>query len=140
METTNEVEAISQPGLVVGGLLVEGGSVLLCHRRPDRPWYPDVWDVPGGHLEEGEAPAEALVRELGEELGVVAAATAMSSVAVLRDGAVVLHLLRVRGWVGEPNNADPEEHDEVRWIGIDDLVRLKLAHPALLAVFVEVLA
>ena len=26
-----------------------GERILLCHRRPDRAWYPDVWDLPGGH-------------------------------------------------------------------------------------------
>lgn len=31
---------------VVGALLVRGGAVLLCHRRPDRRWYPACWDLP----------------------------------------------------------------------------------------------
>jgi ADP-ribose pyrophosphatase YjhB (NUDIX family) len=44
--------------------------VLLCHRSPGRRWYPDVWDLPGGHVEAGESPARAPVREVHEELGV----------------------------------------------------------------------
>lgn len=39
---------------VVAGLLVRGTEVLLGHRSPGRRWYPDVWDLPGGHVEDGE--------------------------------------------------------------------------------------
>ena len=36
---------------VVAGVLIRDGHVLLCHRSPAREWYPDVWDLPGGHVE-----------------------------------------------------------------------------------------
>jgi 8-oxo-dGTP diphosphatase len=55
---------------VVGAVLVDRSRVLLCHRRPDRAWYPDVWDLPGGHLEPGESSLAALGRECREELGI----------------------------------------------------------------------
>ncbi|HWM87810.1 MAG TPA: (deoxy)nucleoside triphosphate pyrophosphohydrolase [Kofleriaceae bacterium] len=58
-----------QPKLVVAGLLGTGdGRVLLTRRRPDQP-LPDQWELPGGKIEPGEAPDEALRRELVEELG-----------------------------------------------------------------------
>jgi 8-oxo-dGTP pyrophosphatase MutT (NUDIX family) len=52
-------------------LLRQHGQILLCHRSIERPWDPDVWDLPGGHLEPDEAPGDALVRELQEELGII---------------------------------------------------------------------
>ena len=55
---------------VATAVLVNSDRVLLCHRHPNRSWYPNVWDVPGGHIEDAETPAEAVVRELREELGV----------------------------------------------------------------------
>lgn len=55
---------------VVVGALVREGRVLLVHRRPDKRAYPDIWDLPGGVIEDGESELDALARELHEELGV----------------------------------------------------------------------
>ena len=52
---------------IVMAVLVRDDCVLLGHRHPERSWYPDVWDLPGGHVEDGEAPAAALRRELSED-------------------------------------------------------------------------
>ena len=52
------------------GVLVKGDSVLLGLRSKDTSFYPDTWDVFGGHCEEGESIEQTLVRELDEELGV----------------------------------------------------------------------
>ena len=57
---------------IVAGVIVMDSRILLCHRSPGRRWYPDVWDLPGGHVEVGESSADALKRELLEELGVAA--------------------------------------------------------------------
>jgi 8-oxo-dGTP diphosphatase len=49
----------------------DDGEFLLYLRdnKPDIP-FPDHWDLIGGHVEEGETPEEALVREVKEELGI----------------------------------------------------------------------
>lgn len=58
------------PKLVVAALVTDGaGRILLTRRRPDQP-LPDKWELPGGKMEPGESPGEALVRELSEEIGV----------------------------------------------------------------------
>jgi mutator protein MutT len=51
-------------------MLVRDGCLLLERRRDDARVRAGVWDTPGGHLEAGETPAQALVRELREELGI----------------------------------------------------------------------
>jgi len=56
------------PTLVVAALVGRAdGRVLLTLRRPDQP-LPDQWELPGGKMEPGEAPDDALVRELVEEI------------------------------------------------------------------------
>jgi len=37
------------------GLLVRADRVFLVHRSPAKTWYPNVWDLPGGHVEPGES-------------------------------------------------------------------------------------
>lgn len=55
--------------LVVAALCRDGEDrVLLTQRRADQP-MPLLWELPGGKVEPGEAPVDALARELAEELG-----------------------------------------------------------------------
>ena len=56
------------PQLVALALLTSGSRVLL-ERRPDDGSLPGLWQFPGGKVEFGEHPWEALRRELREELG-----------------------------------------------------------------------
>jgi 8-oxo-dGTP pyrophosphatase MutT (NUDIX family) len=53
-----------------GALLVRGRHILLATRADDRPFYPGVWDIIGGHCEPNETPADTLTRELLEEIGI----------------------------------------------------------------------
>lgn len=52
---------------VVAGLLVFESRVLACRRRSDQD-HASKWEFPGGKVEDGEDPRDALVRELREEL------------------------------------------------------------------------
>ena len=52
---------------VVAGLLVSDGRILACRRRSDQE-HASKWEFPGGKVEPGEDPRDALVRELREEL------------------------------------------------------------------------
>jgi 8-oxo-dGTP pyrophosphatase MutT (NUDIX family) len=99
---------------VVAGLLVRAGDVLLCHRSPNRRWYPDVWDLPGGHIEPGESPHAALVRELHEELEIVIPAPAVPPFARVARRDFDCRIWIVRTWRGTPHLAS-DEHDDLRW-------------------------
>ena len=57
---------------VVAALIEDGGKLLVCQRRRGDT-FGMMWEFPGGKLQAGETPAEALRRELFEELGVKAA-------------------------------------------------------------------
>jgi 8-oxo-dGTP diphosphatase len=57
--------------LVVAALIEADGKVLVCQRRRTDS-FGLLWEFPGGKVEAGESPSEALARELREELGVAA--------------------------------------------------------------------
>lgn len=54
---------------VVAALIVKDGKILACQRTRHQT-MPLKWEFPGGKIEEGEQPREALHRELDEELGI----------------------------------------------------------------------
>jgi mutator protein MutT len=57
--------------IVIAGIIRREGHILLS-RRPDDVHLPGLWEFPGGKVEPGETHAEALRRELREELGIEA--------------------------------------------------------------------
>jgi 8-oxo-dGTP diphosphatase len=57
--------------VVVAGVIESDGKILVCQRRRGDT-FELMWEFPGGKLKEGETAAEALARELREELGVQA--------------------------------------------------------------------
>jgi 8-oxo-dGTP diphosphatase len=55
---------------VVGAMLERDGGRYLITQRPPKASLPLLWEFPGGRVEDGEADAEALARELQEEMGI----------------------------------------------------------------------
>ena len=53
---------------VVAGLIFKDGRLLACQRRAEGA-FPLKWEFPGGKIESGEVPSEALTRELRENWG-----------------------------------------------------------------------
>ncbi|SET94674.1 NUDIX domain-containing protein [Geodermatophilus poikilotrophus] len=112
---------------VVGAALVDGDRVLVA-RRSGGP-YDGCWEFPGGKVEQGEAKLAALVREIGEELGVAVVPEAFVGEVVL-DGVVAGGLpgaSTLRVWCArvEPGSeVTAHEHSELRWLTADDLEAL----------------
>ncbi len=88
-------------------LLKSDGRVLLAQRLPGTP-YAGFWEFPGGKVEPGESPREALARELREELGieVVRAAPWLTQRYLYPHAHVELSFFRVLSWRGEPHGRD----------------------------------
>ncbi|HEX3228553.1 MAG TPA: NUDIX domain-containing protein, partial [Pyrinomonadaceae bacterium] len=73
LEATQAIlkESRPYPVLVVAAIIIRDGKVLLERRAPAGvAGLDDMWDLPGGKVECGEQPADALMREIREELGV----------------------------------------------------------------------
>ena len=116
-----------------GGLLIRQDEALLARRSEDRKFYPGVWDILGGHCEGNETPADTLVRELEEELGV--RARAFAEIAVLGEpqsieyGEAKYHVFLVTAWDGGEPRLLGAEHAELRWMKLDQALAVSLAHP-----------
>ncbi len=105
---------------VAAALIVRGGEVLICQRRPDQPMALQ-WEFPGGKIEAGESPEEALARELDEELGIQAKVGA--KVTHIRHnyrhgGAVDLQFFAVHEFAGELQN---RIFQQFQWVKLEEL-------------------
>ncbi|MBA3947549.1 MAG: NUDIX hydrolase [Herpetosiphonaceae bacterium] len=118
---------------VVGGIVMRAGELLLGKRAATRRWYPNLWDIFGGHVEAGEDLEAALVRELQEELGITL--TGIASLEVLHmpaspeHAAFEYHVYLVTDWTGTIHNRSPDEHEEIGWFPFEHVEQLELAAP-----------
>ncbi len=114
--TSNPMSMIATPPVVNVAVAVvqrDDGRVLLAERAHDKE-YAGYWEFPGGKVEAGERPEQALARELHEELGVeLDAAYPWVTCEYAYPGKIVrLHFYRVRGWHGTPHG---REGQRVSW-------------------------
>jgi 8-oxo-dGTP diphosphatase len=108
---------------VVAALMVRGEEILCC-QRTEYQALPLKWEFPGGKIEPGENPPEALVRELEEELGVraeIGAKVAQLQHRYHNGNAVELHFFVVEQYEGELQN---RIFREIRWVNRRELPTL----------------
>jgi UPF0271 protein len=107
---------------VVGAAIVEAGRVLLT-RRGERMSMAGKWEFPGGKLEAGESPREALVREVAEELGLeIETAERLGRGTSVHDGRrIELEVFVARQRAGELRLVEHEEHG---WFGAGEIAGL----------------
>lgn len=101
---------MTQP--VVAAAVLRDARVLAARRRRD-----GRWEFPGGKVEDGESPEQALRRECGEELGILVRVGA--ELGSVRDHDLELRLFATTVSAGEPTVG--ADHDRLRWLAPDDL-------------------
>ena len=108
---------------VVAAVIQSDGKILVGQRQA-RQSHPLQWEFPGGKVEPGESPEQALARELEEELGIAGASgqiiTRYTFAYPGRDPIELIYF-RVRHFSGEPRNLI--FHD-LRWHPRGDLASL----------------
>lgn len=110
---------MTMPGLIfvaAAALVDADGRVLLQQRPPGKPMA-GLWEFPGGKVEPGETPEQALLRELGEELDIATDAACLAPAtfasAMVGDRPLLLLLYVCRKWRGVPRAI---EASALRWV------------------------
>ncbi len=107
---------------VVAALIVQDNKLLVCQRTRHQT-MPLKWEFPGGKIEEGEQPRDALRRELDEELGIQASIgdeLARIQHEYPNGGMVELRFFVVRNYAGE---LEKRIFKDMQWADPKDLPR-----------------
>ncbi|QGM47440.1 (deoxy)nucleoside triphosphate pyrophosphohydrolase [Methylocystis heyeri] len=108
--------------LVVAAALVDPDGRVLLAQRPAGKQLAGLWEFPGGKIEPGERPEQALARELAEELGIDACVSCMQPLAFASHAYEDFHLLMplfvCRRWDGM---VVAKEGQALKWARARDL-------------------
>jgi 8-oxo-dGTP diphosphatase len=114
--------------LVAACALIDPDGRVLIAQRPEGKAHAGQWEFPGGKVEQGETPEQALVRELREELGIEPCEQclqpfAFASHAISDDRHLLMPLYVCRRWDGF---IDPKEGQQIKWVRPDKLASFAL--------------
>ena len=108
--------------LVVAVVLIDRDGRVLLSQRPSGKSMAGLWEFPGGKVENGEVPEEALIRELKEELGIDTWSSCLAPLSFASHSYEDFHLLMpvfvCRKRVGSPT---PMEGQALKWVNRDKL-------------------
>lgn len=101
-------------------LVFRGDKLLVLQRAKDGGLYTDEWCIPGGHIDPGEEPLEAAVRELYEETGLKIEPICFSEVAVYENKDVKIHYFMTHIDQFSPANIVVDSAEEIgsAWINL----------------------
>jgi 8-oxo-dGTP diphosphatase len=107
--------------VVAAALIDKDGRVLLAQRPPNKSMA-GLWEFPGGKVEDGENPEDALIRELNEELGIDTWGSCLAPLSFASHSYEDFHLLMplfaCRKWIGTPMAI---EGQVLKWVSKNDL-------------------
>lgn len=110
--------------IIVSAAVIEQDGAFLLTRRAETVHLGGLWEFPGGKVEHGESVEDAVVREIGEELGcgVVLGRTLLTTRHTYEDLHVELHFFAAT-LIGDPA---PQLGQEMRWVPRAELATLPL--------------
>ena len=110
--------------LVVAAALIDADGRVLLARRPKGKALEGLWEFPGGKIDGDERPEDALIRELGEELGITVKAPCLAPLTFASHSYEDFHLLMplyvCRKWEGF---VQPLDEQTLKWVWPKDLRR-----------------
>ncbi|WP_309120026.1 (deoxy)nucleoside triphosphate pyrophosphohydrolase [Paenibacillus sp.] len=112
---------------VVGAVIRDARGDVLCALRSDRMSMSGLWEFPGGKIEPGEAPEDALIREIREELGVEVEVGALIADHTHQYETVVVRLITYFAAIARGDVLVAKEHERLEWRSVEELSSLTWA-------------
>jgi 8-oxo-dGTP diphosphatase len=119
-----------EPLHVVGGILLDGDEILIARRAAHKS-AAGLWEFPGGKVEIGEDPKEALKREILEELNLKVLPLQTFDISETLAGDTPLRLQVIVCSIDGEFEGSSSDHDAFRWARISDLPQLEWPKPDL---------
>lgn len=118
---------------VVALLLVRGDKFLLTQRAVDAKWAASMWHIPGGSVEDDEEVAEAAIREIREELGVIVSRGDLTFQGLVTydtsgDHNIDTFYFSTHAWDGEPQIMEPDKCQAIQWVTKGQIPENTVAH------------
>ena len=105
---------MSSPIRVVGAVFIEENRFLACRKAPGKS-LAGMWEFPGGKIESGETPEQALAREIKEELSVTATVGDKVATTVYEYDFATIELTTFLCAI-ESGDLILSDHDATRWV------------------------
>ncbi|PFI17419.1 (deoxy)nucleoside triphosphate pyrophosphohydrolase [Bacillus cereus] len=111
---------------VVGAVILNDNNEVLCALRSPKMSLPNYWEFPGGKINTGEDPRDALVREIKEELDCTITVGKQVEVVEHEYENIIVHLVTYKACIksGTPKAL---EHSKLKWVSINNLKELEWA-------------
>lgn len=124
MQTSDSASSSRRLLLVAAAALIDSSGRVLITQRPAHKQLGGLWEFPGGKVELGEAPEQALVRELKEELDLTVEPDALDPFAFASHAYPDFHLLMplyVATKFGGVMKLDPNSAQAAKWVQPQEL-------------------
>lgn len=105
--------------------IIKKDNLILVGQRPENHTLAGLWEFPGGKIELGESPEQALARELQEELGIQASVGDLKIACThsYSDTGIIILFYEILFWKGEPKT---KHHDKLKWVKPSDLPQMNI--------------
>lgn len=116
---------IKKNWIPVSAGLLKKDNMILVGQRPENHTLAGLWEFPGGKIELGESPEQALARELNEELGIEAEVGELKIACThsYSDVGIIILFYEVLFWKGEPKT---KHHINLKWVKPSELPKMNI--------------
>lgn len=107
-------------------LVNSSNQILLLKRTKEEEIFPGMWGLPGGHIDNGETPKEASIRECEEETSIKVNRCRLFNIKSIENGTIYYYLSKEEEFNNESLFLIEKEHSNYYWCSIDKLAKLEL--------------